>query len=89
MFAIAFDLVVAETAQRHPKGVSQAYADIGGVLAGGRLRAAGMEDSCNRVVMGGSFLLEYTCDARGSVYRTCACDGGTRLRLRPAKVAIG
>ena len=24
MFAIAFDLVVAETAQNHPKGVSQA-----------------------------------------------------------------
>ena len=34
MFAIAFDLVVAETAQNHPKGVSQAYADIGGTLAG-------------------------------------------------------
>ncbi|HXT78680.1 MAG TPA: hypothetical protein VN702_03880 [Acetobacteraceae bacterium] len=29
MFAIAFDLVVADTAQHHPKGVSQAYADIG------------------------------------------------------------
>jgi virulence-associated protein VapD len=29
MFAIAFDLVVAETATQHPKGVSQAYADIG------------------------------------------------------------
>ena len=34
MFAIAFDLVVAETAQHHPKGVSQAYADIGATLAG-------------------------------------------------------
>lgn len=34
MFAIAFDLVVADTAQNHPKGVSQAYADIGAVLAG-------------------------------------------------------
>lgn len=34
MFAIAFDLVVAETAANHPKGVSQAYADIGGALAG-------------------------------------------------------
>ena len=34
MFAIAFDLVVAETAARHPKGVSQAYADIGNALAG-------------------------------------------------------
>jgi hypothetical protein len=28
MFAIAFDLVVADTAQHHPKGVSQAYADF-------------------------------------------------------------
>lgn len=32
MFAIAFDLVVADTAQHHPKGVAQAYADIGAVL---------------------------------------------------------
>jgi virulence-associated protein VapD len=32
MFAIAFDLVVAETALHHPRGVSQAYADIGHVL---------------------------------------------------------
>ncbi|HME26846.1 MAG TPA: hypothetical protein VKI44_36915 [Acetobacteraceae bacterium] len=32
MFAIAFDLVVADTAQNHPKGVSQAYADIGSTL---------------------------------------------------------
>lgn len=29
MFAIAFDLVVADTARAHPKGVPQAYADIG------------------------------------------------------------
>ncbi len=28
MFAIAFDLVVADTAANHPKGVSQAYADM-------------------------------------------------------------
>lgn len=28
MYAVAFDLVVAETEQHHPKGVSQAYADI-------------------------------------------------------------
>jgi len=34
MFAIAFDLVVADTAANHPKGVSQAYADIGAVLSG-------------------------------------------------------
>ncbi len=33
MFAIAFDLVVAETATNHPKGVAQAYADIGSTLA--------------------------------------------------------
>ena len=33
MFAIAFDLVVAEAALNHPKGVSQAYADIGSTLA--------------------------------------------------------
>ena len=32
MFAIAFDLVVAEAEKSHPKGVSQAYADIGQVL---------------------------------------------------------
>lgn len=32
MYAIAFDLVVAETERAHPKGVSQAYADIGSVL---------------------------------------------------------
>ncbi len=34
MFAIAFDLVVADTARNHPKGVSQAYADIGGTVGG-------------------------------------------------------
>ena len=33
MFAIAFDLTVADTESSHPKGVSQAYADIGSVLA--------------------------------------------------------
>ena len=34
MFAIAFDLVVAEAQANHPKGVSQAYADIKSTLAG-------------------------------------------------------
>jgi virulence-associated protein VapD len=34
MYAIAFDLIVADTEQNHPKGVSQAYADIGSVLNG-------------------------------------------------------
>jgi virulence-associated protein VapD len=33
MFAIAFDLVVADTEQHHPKGISQAYAEIGATLA--------------------------------------------------------
>lgn len=28
MFAIAFDLIVADTEKNHPKGVSQAYTDI-------------------------------------------------------------
>jgi virulence-associated protein VapD len=32
MFAIAFDLVAADTLEHHPKGVSQAYADIGYAL---------------------------------------------------------
>lgn len=32
MFAIAFDLVVVQTENRHPKGVAQAYADIGNTL---------------------------------------------------------
>lgn len=34
MFAIAFDLLVRETAAQHPKSVGQAYADIGSTLAG-------------------------------------------------------
>jgi len=33
MFAIAFDLVVADTKRNHPKGVAQAYADIGAALS--------------------------------------------------------
>jgi len=32
MFAIAFDLVVADTLRNHPRGVTQAYADIRSVL---------------------------------------------------------
>ena len=32
MFAVAFDLVVTETEEHHPKGVSQAYTDIGSIL---------------------------------------------------------
>jgi len=32
MFAITFDLVVAETAKQHPKNISQAYTDIADAL---------------------------------------------------------
>jgi virulence-associated protein VapD len=32
MFAITFDLTVADTEQHHPKGVSGAYADIAAAL---------------------------------------------------------
>lgn len=33
MFAIAFDLVVKDTAENNPKGVPAAYAEIGATLA--------------------------------------------------------
>ena len=33
MYAVAFDLSVADTETHHPKGVSQAYTEIGAVLA--------------------------------------------------------
>lgn len=33
MYAVAFDLIVADTQQNHPKGVAQAYSEIGAVLA--------------------------------------------------------
>ncbi len=32
MFAIAFDLVVADAAEHHPRGVTSAYSDIGATL---------------------------------------------------------
>lgn len=32
MFAVTFDLAVAETGKQHPKGVTQAYNDIAGTL---------------------------------------------------------
>lgn len=54
MFAIAFDLVVADTAKNHPKGVSQAYTDIGNTLSGfgfdrvqGSLYVTASEDLAN------------------------------------------
>ena len=33
MYAIAFDLVVSDTQKNHPKGISQAYAEIGLILS--------------------------------------------------------
>lgn len=33
MYAIAFDLVVSDTQENHPKGISAAYAEIGIALA--------------------------------------------------------
>jgi len=32
MFAIAFDLVVADAARHHPRGVAAAYNEIGAIL---------------------------------------------------------
>ena len=32
MYAVAFDLTVVDTEKHHPKGVSQAYAEIGAIL---------------------------------------------------------
>lgn len=32
MFAISFDLVVAEVARKHPRGVASAYSEIGATL---------------------------------------------------------
>ena len=32
MFAIAFDLTVSDSPKHHPKGVSQAYAEMGAIL---------------------------------------------------------
>jgi virulence-associated protein VapD len=38
VFAIAFDLRVADTEQHHPKGLSQAYSDIRATLEGFQFR---------------------------------------------------
>jgi len=32
MYAVAFDLTVADTETHHPKGISQAYTEIGAIL---------------------------------------------------------
>lgn len=54
MFAVAFDLVVAKTAEHHPRGVPQAYTEIGSTLSGfgfdrvqGSLYVSANEDMAN------------------------------------------
>lgn len=57
MFAIAFDLIVAETKQRHPKGVPQAYTDIADTLKTyGFDRIQGSVYVCKSEDMGNLFL---------------------------------
>jgi virulence-associated protein VapD len=41
MYAVAFDLTVADTENNHPKGVSQAYTEIGLILEHGFRRVQG------------------------------------------------
>jgi virulence-associated protein VapD len=38
MYAVAFDLMVVATEKHHPKGITQAYTDIGAVLGEHGLR---------------------------------------------------
>ena len=42
MFAIAFDLVVADAAEHHPRGVTAAYTDIGTTLKKFKFERQGM-----------------------------------------------
>ena len=37
MYAVAFDLVVADTEKHHTKGVAQAYTEIGAKLGSGSI----------------------------------------------------
>jgi len=48
MYAIAFDLVVADTEKHHPRGVSQAYTDIGAILGEHGLFPCSGESLCDR-----------------------------------------
>ncbi|OOF43103.1 virulence factor [Rodentibacter trehalosifermentans] len=56
MFAIAFDLVVKDTQENHPKGVQQAYTDIGATLAKyGFVRTQGSLYTCSKEDMANLF----------------------------------
>jgi virulence-associated protein VapD len=54
MYAIAFDLIVSDTARHHPLGVAQAYSEIASTLQGfgfervqGSLYVCDIEDMAN------------------------------------------
>lgn len=72
MFAIAFDLIVQETRQRHPKGVTQAYTDIRNILSG-----FGFEWRQGSV---------YTCDNEDLANLFSAIDALKKLQWFPASV---
>lgn len=56
MFAIAFDLVVKDTQENHPKGVQQAYTDIGATLSKfGFSRTQGSLYTCEKEDMANLF----------------------------------
>lgn len=57
MYAVAFDLVVADTEKHHPKGVTQAYSDIGAILGEhGFRRVQGSLYVCDNEDMANLFL---------------------------------
>ncbi len=57
MYAMAFDLVVADTEKHHPKGVTQVYTEIGDVLgAHGFRRVQGSVYVCENEDMANLFL---------------------------------
>ena len=60
MYAISFDLVVADTEKNHPRGVSQDYSDIGIVLKKyGFVRVQGSLYTCENENMANLFSAIY------------------------------
>ncbi|MDW9200363.1 hypothetical protein SE959_27335 [Escherichia coli] len=49
MYAISFDLTVADTEKHHPKGVSQAYNDISSTLK--RYGFERIQEACTQIAM--------------------------------------
>jgi virulence-associated protein VapD len=65
MYAIAFDLVVADTERHHPRGVTQAYTEIGAILGEhGFRRVQGSLYVCENEDMANLFLAIQTLRAR-------------------------